>query len=103
MAEQFRVGDSGGIAPGMGETSPGARFKGFMIGAVPGDRQLRIDKKAFRAGFGIRERMMVNIVADGFAQRRDRGFITRFQLGKRLFRGQTAALLFMIRSLFQVC
>lgn len=35
---------------------------------------------------------MVNIVADGFAQRRDRGFITRFQLGKRLFRGQTGGL-----------
>ena len=38
-----------------------------MIGAVPGDRELRIDKKTFRAGFGIGERIMVDIVADGFA------------------------------------
>ncbi|SAR19164.1 Uncharacterised protein [Klebsiella pneumoniae] len=67
VAEQFRIRNGGGIATGMGETSPGARFEGFMIGAVPGDRQLRIDKKAFRAGFGIGERIMVDIVADGFA------------------------------------
>lgn len=66
VAEQFRIRNGGGIATGMGETSPGARFEGFMIGAV-GDRQLRIDKKTFRAGFGIGERIMVDIVADGFA------------------------------------
>ena len=66
VAEQFRIRNGGGIATGMGETSPGARFEGFMIGAVPGDRQLRIEK-TFRAGFGIGERIMVDIVADGFA------------------------------------
>lgn len=67
VAEQFRIRNGGGIATGMGETSPCARFEGFMIGAVPWRPTAADRQKTFRAGFGIGERIMVDIVADGFA------------------------------------